>query len=515
VILENGIVRTMDPALPTARALAIAGDRVAGGEGTHESALPSRARIDLGGRCVVPGFTDSHVHFPQWALAQRQVRLEGATSLAEAVERVAEAARSAPRGVWLRGTGWRSGDWSPPAEPTKEALDQVTGDTPVALMAKDGHSLWLNSAALARADGDLHVKGGVVEVDVRGEPTGVLREESAWRFRERFVYRETPEEEWVDAMRAGLRIANSRGVTSVHDKDGWLGALRFWQRLRSEEALTLRVWQSLPHEHADRLAELGVASGFGDELLRVGYLKVFMDGTLGSQTAHLMDGSGVEITSREELEEIVRRAARARFPVGVHAIGDRANRDALDAFEATADEWRPRGLRQRIEHAQLLDEADVARFAWIGVAASVQFSHGPSDRDLAERFWAGKTHRAYAFRSLSENGALIANGSDAPIEELDPLAGIRAGVLRTLDGRPAWHPEQAVEVEQALEATTVNPAWLARDEGRRGRLVPGQLADLVILDRDPVACAPEELPDLQVVATMLGGRWVHNPPPWD
>jgi predicted amidohydrolase YtcJ len=515
VILENGIVRTMDPALPSARALAIAGDRVAGGEGTHESALPSPARVDLGGRCVVPGFTDSHVHFPQWALAQRQVRLEGAASLAEAVERVAEAARAASRGAWLRGTGWRSGDWSPPTEPTKEALDAVTGETPVALMAKDGHSLWLNSAALARADGDLRVKGGVVEVDERGEPTGVLREESAWRFRERFVYGETPEDEWVDAMRAGLRIANARGVTSVHDKDGWLGALRYWQRLRSEEALTLRVWQSLPHEQVDRLGELGLASGFGDGLVRVGYLKVFMDGTLGSQTAHLMDGSGVEITSREELEEIIRRAARARFPVAVHAIGDRANRDALDAFEATADDWRPRDLRQRIEHAQLLDEADVERFTRIGVAASVQFSHAPSDRDLAERFWGGRTHRAYAFRSLWESGARVANGSDAPIEELDPLAGIRAGVLRTLDERPAWHPEQAVTVQHALEATTVNAAWLARDEGRRGRLVPGQLADLVVLDRDPVACPPEELADMQVVATMLGGRWVHNPPPWD
>jgi predicted amidohydrolase YtcJ len=514
VILEHGIVRTMDRALPTARALAIAGDRIAGGESTHESALPSPTRIDLGGRCVVPGFTDSHVHFPQWALAPRQVRLEGARSLDEAVSRVAAAVGSAAQGRWLRGTGWRSGDWSPPTEPTREALDAVSGDTPVALMAKDGHSLWLNTAALARADGDLMVKGGVVERDERGDPTGVLREESAWRFRERFVYGETPDDEWVEAMRAALRLANERGVTAVHDKDGWLGALRFWQRLRGEEALTLRVWQSLPHEHVDRLAELGLASGFGDEYLRVGYLKVFMDGTLGSQTARMLDGAGVEITSREELEDIIRRATRAGFPVAVHAIGDAANRSALDAFESTAEDWGPRGLRQRIEHAQLLDEADVARFGRIGVAASVQFSHAPSDRDLAERIWAGKTHRAYAYRSLWETGARVANGSDAPIEELDPLAGIRAGALRTLDERPPWHPEQAVTVEQALQATTVIPAWLARDEARRGRLVPGQLADLVVLDRDPLACPPEELGDVHVVATMVGGRWVHNPPPW-
>ena len=513
MILENGRIRTMDSSLPTARALAIAGDRIVGGEGTHETALASPQRVDLRGFCVLPGFTDSHVHFAQWSLAQRQVRLEGARSLEEAVSRVAEAARRADPGRWLRGLGWRSGEWSPPVEPTKEALDAVTGEVPVALMAKDGHSLWLNSAALARANGNLQLPGGVVELDERGEPTGVLREESAWHFREKVV--ETPDEEWVDAMREGVRIANSRGVTAVHDKDGWMGILRWWQRLRADDALTLRVWQSLPHEQIERLAEIGVTSRFGDDLLRIGYIKVFMDGTLGSQTARLTDGSGVEITSRAEFEDIVRRAARAGFPVGVHAIGDQANRDALDAFQAAADEWRPRGLRPRIEHAQLLTEEDVPRFAELGVAASVQFTHAPSDRDLADRLWAGNTERAYAFRSLRDTGALIANGSDAPVEELDPLLGMSAGVTRTLDDRPAWHPEQAVSVEDALLATTVNPAWLAGDERRRGRLVPGQLADLVVLDRDPVECPPEELAGIRVVATMLGGRWVFGGPPFE
>jgi predicted amidohydrolase YtcJ len=514
LILENGVIRTMDPALPTAAALAIAGDRIVGGVGTHETALASPERVDLGGRCVLPGFTDSHVHFAQWSLAQRQVRLEGASSLDEALARVAEAVATAEPDRWLRGTGWRNADWSPPVEPTRQALDAVSGEVPVALMAKDGHSLWLNSAALARADGKLQVKGGVVELDERGEPTGVLREESAWRFRESYVYGKTPDEEWIDAMRAGIRIANSRGVTAVHDKDGWLGALRFFQRLRTEDALTLRVWQSLPHENLDALNELGVSSGFGDDLLRVGYIKVFMDGTLGSRTARLLDGAGVRITSEEEFADIVRRAARIGFPIAVHAIGDLANHEALNAFEATEGEWRPRGLRQRIEHAQLLADDDLPRFGLLGIAASVQFSHAPSDRDIADRYWAGMTHRAYAFRSLADSGTLLANGSDAPIEELDPLLGIRAGVLRTLDERKGWHPEQAVSVELALAATTVNPAFLAREERRRGRLVPGQLADLVVLDRDPLACAPEELADIQVVATMLGGRWVYSPPPW-
>jgi predicted amidohydrolase YtcJ len=279
--------------------------------------------------------------------------------------------------------------------------------------------------------------------------------------------------------------------------------------------LTLRVWQSLPHDHLDALAEMGLRSGLGSDLVRVGYIKAFMDGTLGSHTARLMDGSGVEITSLDEFEDIVRRAARAGFPVAVHAIGDRANRDALDAFEAAADEWRPRGLRQRIEHAQLLTWEDVPRFAEIGVAASVQFSHAPSDRDLAETHWAGLTDRAYAYRSLLDAGVVVSNGSDAPVEELDPLLGVRAGVLRTLDAREAWHEEQRLTVEEALHATCVTPAWLCGDERRRGKLLPGYLADLVVLDRDPFDCPFEELGEIRVVATMLGGHWVFGAPPWD
>jgi predicted amidohydrolase YtcJ len=513
VILENGLVHTLDASLPRAGALAVAGERIAGGVGTHETALASPERVDLGGRCVVPGFNDAHVHFPSWSVAQREVRLEGTTSLEEALARIAEATGSVPGGRLLRGRGWRSGDWSPAQEPTRQALDEVTGETPAALMARDYHSLWLNSAALALADGDLQVEGGVVELDERGEATGVLREESAWRFRDRYLL--PPDDEFVEAMREGLRIAAARGVTAVHDKDGWLGAPRLWQRLLEEASLTLRVWQSLPADHLSRIEELGLPPGLGGDFLRVGYVKAFMDGTLGAQTARLLDGSGVEITSGARLAEIIRQASRLGWPVAVHAIGDAANRDALDAFEATREDWAPRGLRPRIEHAQLLAEEDIARFGKLGVAASVQFSHAPSDRDIADRLWAGQTGCAYAYRSLRESGALLANGSDAPIEELDPLAGIRAGVLRTLDEREAWHGEQAVTVEQALEATTVNPAWLAGDERRRGKLVPGYLADLVVLDRDPLAIPPEELPEVQVVATMVGGRWVYNPPPWE
>ena len=512
MILENGVIRTMAPTLPVARALAIAGDRVAGGVGTHETALASPDRVDLGGRCVLPGFNDSHVHFPTWALAQRQVRLEGTASLDEALQRVAAARSEVRPGTWLRGMGWRAGDWSPPTEPTKEALDRVTGDTPTALMARDYHSLWLNSAALAHANGDLEADGGVVVRDARGEPTGVLREECAWHFRDTYV--RPTEDEMVDASREGVRIAIARGVTAVHDKDGWLGALGVWQRLRDEGSLHLRVWQSIPAEQVDDLADLRIRSGFGDDLVRIGYLKTFMDGTLGSQTARMLDGTGVEITSREQFAEIIRRGAEAGLPVAVHAIGDLANREALDAFEETRAHWHPLGLRHRIEHAQVLAAEDLPRFAELGIAASVQFSHAPSDRDLADRYWGDRTQGAYAYRSLRDSGALLANGSDAPIEELDPWAGVCAGVLRTIDERGPWHPEQRLTLDEALEATTVNPAWLARDEHRRGKLLPGFLADLVVLDRDPFELQPEQLSEVRVVATMLGGRWTHNPPPW-
>jgi predicted amidohydrolase YtcJ len=508
MILENGVVRTMDPSLPTARALAIAGAYIAGGVGTHENALPSPDVVDLGGRCVVPGFTDSHVHFPTWSLSKREVELEDVTGLPEALDRVRDHPRS---GSWIRGYGWRSAEWA--EQPTAAALDEVTGDVPALLFSKDYHSAWLNSAALARADGPLEVEGGVVERDASGEPTGVLREESAWQFRARVAM--PSEDEFVDATREGMKIAAARGVVAIHDKDGWLGAPGIFQRIHEREALTLRVWGSVPYERLPELAALGLHSGIGDDYLRIGYLKAFMDGTLGSQTAWMLDGSGVVITSGSDLAEVIREGARLGWPVGVHAIGDRANREALDAFEQTRADWEPLGLRHRVEHAQCLAPEDVGRFAALGVACSVQFSHAPSDRDLAERFWPDQVAGAYAFRSLLESGALVANGSDAPVEELDPLAGIRAGVLRTIDERPGWHPEQCLTVEEALVATCVSPAWLSRDERRRGKLLPGYLADLVVLTRDPLECPPDELESVEVVATMVGGRWVHNAPPWD
>ena len=359
---------------------------------------------------------------------------------------------------------------------------------------------------------DLQVEGGVVERDRSGVPTGVLREESAWQFRARYAM--PTEDEFVDATREGLRIAASRGVVAIHDKDGWLGAPGIFQRVAERDGLTLRVWQSLPYERLPELEALGIHSGIGDAFLRIGYLKAFMDGTLGSQTAWMLDGSGVVITSGAELAEVIREGARLGWPVGVHAIGDRANREALDAFESTRDVWAPLGLRHRIEHAQCLAPEDVERFAALGIACSVQFSHAPSDRDLAERFWPDKADGAYAFRSLWSPARWSRTARTRLSRSSIRSPGFAPGVLRTIDERPAWHPEQCLTIEEALVATCVNPAWLSGDERRRGKLLPGYLADLVVLSRDPLACPPDELETVEVVATMVGGRWVHNAPPW-
>ena len=276
------------------------------------------------------------MHFPTWAAARNVIRLEDATSAEDAAARMAPGVPGTAADHWFRAQGFRETNW--PALPTKEVLDAVTGDTPAAVISKDFHAIWLNSAGIARTGGDLRkydVPGGVVELGPDGEPTGLIREESAWRFKEDHL--ELSDSEYLDALREGLEVASSRGVTAIHDKDGWIPAIpRLWQELERDEALPLRVWQSVPAENVDRLGEIGIASGLG-ERVRVGYLKVFMDGTLGSQTALMTDGTGVEITSREELADILRRAAKARWPVAVHAIGDLANRNALDAFEETKD----------------------------------------------------------------------------------------------------------------------------------------------------------------------------------
>jgi predicted amidohydrolase YtcJ len=470
-----------------------------------EDAPADTRRVDLGGACVLPGFSDAHVHFPTWALTRRELQLHGLGSPEAIAALVAEAAAAGSPERWLRGFGWVAEGWTP----HRDQLDAVSGDVPVALLAHDWHSLWLNSAALARAGGDLETPGGVVERDAGGEPTGVLREASAWRFRDRFSRATLAE--LLEATRAALPEAAARGVVAIHDKDGMVGALDVHRALRDAGELTVRVWQSLPADRLGELAALPERSAPAGARLRAGYAKAYMDGTLGSRTARLLDGSGVEVTSRDEFAAIVARAAELDVPVAVHAIGDRAVRDALDAFEETAPLWRPRGLRQRIEHAQCVAPEDLPRFGGLDVTASVQPAMAPTDRDLAEREWGDRLAGAYAYGTLRAAGARLAGGSDAPVEDLDPLDGIRAAVLRTRGDAPPWRPEEALPAEAALAAWTTTPAWLAGEERLRGRLAPGLAADLVVLDRDPLA-GEEALREAKVLATMLDGEWVHGAP---
>ena len=486
VLLHGGTIRTLDPAKPTAAALVVGGRTIAAVLDDADDAPAGVPRFDLEGGCALPGFTDAHVHFPTWALSLRELSLLGTGSLEEAVQRVA---RATPAGGWIRGGGWRDETWGE-GRPSAAALDAVRSDVPIALRAHDFHSLWLNSAALALADGDLETPGGVVERDERGEPTGVLREEAAWRFEGRFP---PTYDDMLAAMRIAMPEAGAAGVVAVHDKDGGRGAPALFAALRAAGELPLRVWQSFPAD--------------ADDLTGADYVKAFMDGTLGSRTARLLDGTGVEITSSEELAELIRRAAAHDLPLAVHAIGDRANRDALDAFAATRADWAPKGLRPRIEHAQCVHPDDQPRFAALGVTASVQFTHATSDRDVADRLWGERADHAYPYRSLRDGGAVLAGGSDAPIEALDPLAGLRAAVLRTDSDRPPWRPEQALALDDALAAFTTAPAWLERAEASRGRLAPGLAADVVVLDRDPY----EDLAGARVAATMLDGDWIHLP----
>jgi predicted amidohydrolase YtcJ len=508
VILHNGSVRTGDPRLPVARALAIAGDRIGGGVDVREGdrSLVSNERVDLDGRCVVPGFTDAHVHFLEWSLSLGRLDLSATRSHAEVLVAAASAAPGA--NDWLIGAGWRAAHWpGGDPEPHREALDAVCGDRPVLLWAHDHHTAWLSSAALARLPiGSVPV----VERDSAGNPTGVLRETAAW---DAAAAVPAPREREIDeALARGLQSAHARGVTGIHDFQREHG-LAAWQRLHADRRLSLRVWASLPAEHLDEIVALGLRSGLGDEWLRIGPVKAFADGTLGSRTASLLEpfadaGRGEALLSADELRDLAGRSADAGLELAVHAIGDAANRAVLDALEATRERWAPRRLRPRIEHAQLLHADDLARFAALGVTASMQPSHAPSDRLVAEAAWGARCASAYALGSLAAGGAPLCFGSDAPIEPLDPLAGVQAAATRD------WPASEALSVELALDGFWSGAAHARQAERRLGRLLPGYAADLVVLERDPVTCPPGEIGEIGVVATMAGGRWVHGRPPW-
>jgi predicted amidohydrolase YtcJ len=531
LLLVNGIVRTLDPHLPVGEAVLLVGNRIAAVGPTEEvrlAAPPGTETLDLGGCLVLPAFTDAHVHLLEFALSLQTIPLDDARSREEAVARVADAARTCPPGEWILGKGWDRNLWPDPSFPHRSDLDQAAPEHPVALDSKDLHSLWVNSLALRLAGitaATPDPPGGEIVRDARGEPSGILKEIPAMDLVRRMIPRPGPAQV-RRLLQEATRRAWARGVTAVHvPEDVW--AFRLLQELHREGMLGLRVLVHLTEQSVDGAIQAGLQSGLGDDRLRVGGVKVFADGALGSRTAEMLEpyltepeNRGIAVMEDGELQGLLLAASRSGISAVIHAIGDRANRRALNALERVREDEARRGvprdrLRHRIEHVQLLHPDDLPRLAALDVIASVQPSHVVADMEMAERHWGPERCRlAYAYGSLWRSGARLALGSDCPVEALDPLAGIHAAVTRRRpDGFPGpegWNPQERLTVEQAVWGFTMGGAYAAGEEGQRGSIAPGKLADLVVLSQDIFRTDPDAILETEVVATFLDGQVVYG-----
>jgi predicted amidohydrolase YtcJ len=509
----------------SASALAIRNGRVValGGDAEVWAAVGSDApSVDLGGRVVLPGFIDAHLHWAGYALQRRRLDLDPGLSLAEVQRRVRQVTTGPSEDTWLVGRGWDHSRWG--RWPTASDLDQVVPDRPAMLIRKDGHAVWLNSRGLATCHIGAETPdppGGQVQ-RAAGQPTGVLLENAV-----RLAYAAIPEPDPVERQAAMIDAwpdAWSRGLTGVHDMGfGDTALFRDLATLRDAGELGLRFVWYLPQASLEEALALGLRSGLGDDWLRVGGLKLFLDGTLGSQTAHLLDPYegqpgqwGEPVMSYEDFVATVDLAAGNGLATAVHAIGDAAVRRALDGFAAVpaGRAGDGRAQRRRIEHCQLVDPADRPRFAALGITASVQPVHLLADAEIAERYWGERCANAYAWRSLADAGAALAFGSDAPVEPLDVFAGLDAAVNRQVPGRGAWRPGERLSAQEALRAYTLGPAEAAGVAQSLGSLEPGRRADLIVLDRDPLTAAAD-LARVAVLATMIDGVWVWQAPRMD
>jgi predicted amidohydrolase YtcJ len=437
-----------------------------------------------------PGLIDSHIHLEGLADRKLSVDLTGAASRVEALARVQAWAKGLAKDAWVVGAGWYNDAWPDPAFPSRQQLDAAVGGRPAYLRRKDGHSAWVSSAALRLAGIERSTAdpaGGAIDRDVDDEPAGILRETAmdlVWRTIPR------PGDAELDAVLARVLSDLARlGLTAVHSMDSARG-LSSLQRLRARGTLPVRVTYNLPLADLGYAERMGVRSGWGDAWLRIWGVKAFLDGSLGSRTAEMLDGSGVARLSQPDLVDMIERCARAELNVCLHAIGDGAVRRALDALAPRTNAWR--SWRPRIEHAQCVNPKDIPRMAKIGVIASMQPIHAVADRELADAMWPSVTQHAYAWRALERAGVRLAFGSDAPVETADPLAGIEAATAWRKKAK--WLPELALTSASALRAYTSGAAYAAGMEDEVGVLRPGKLCDVTVVEGG------------RVVATVCGGR---------
>lgn len=535
MILVGGRVFVADDAGTMAQAVALRrGTVMAVGTDAQIRALagPDTRTVELRGRLVTPGFNDAHVHFGAGGQNLLQVSLLGATSLAEIERRVAAAAEQAAPGEWILGRGWDqtrlpASELGPGGWPTNAVLNRAAPKNPVVLTRVDGHTAWANSVALRitgiNEDTPNPVGGEIVRHPTTREPTGILKESA-----EALVTRYIPEPTETQARRgiqAAMELAARTGVTSVQS-DVTMSHVAIYEQLRDADSLTVRIygWLPLQKDVIDSLRARGVTAPTGDEWVRLGMVKGYTDGTLGSRTAYMEEPfsddhsvRGLPQYTDAQLDSLVTAADAAGLQVILHAIGDAANHQALNAFQnaARANPAHPR--RHRIEHAQVLDRADIPRFRELGVIASMQPTHATSDMRWAEtRIGHDRAAEgAYAWRTLLDAGATVIFGTDFPVEPLPPVEGIYSAVTRQSREEPGvppggWLPAQRLTREEAIRLYTAASAFGEWQEAKKGTLRPGMLGDLVVWDRDLLTVPEADILKAQPVLTVVGGRVVYE-----
>ncbi len=516
----NGRIYTQDRAGTVASAAAVEGGRFSA-VGTAEDLPPRGDEIDLLGRSVLPGLIDAHAHLRNLAESRLSVDLAGAASALDAAGRVAARAAERPAGAWITGRGWDQTAWPENAFPTAAPLDAAALKSPVALTRVDGHALWVNSAALAAAgidDATPDPPGGRILRGAAGHASGVLIDQAMGLVRE--LIPPTGDEELAGAVGAAVQECLRFGLTGIHEMGVDERTIATYRGLIDAGRFPFRVLGAIngPGKTWQAWRERGPERRYAGRL-SISAIKLYADGALGSRGAALLspysddpENSGLELAAGADLERWTRDAVAHGFQVCIHAIGDRANRTVLDAYERVLA--GDRGRRLRVEHAQILAPAEIPRFRQLGVLPSMQQTHCTSDSAWAEKRLGGRVAGAYAWRSLLDSGVTIAGGSDFPVESPNPLLGIAAGATRARPGaapRP-WHPEQCMTRAEAVLSFTHWAAYAGFDEDVAGSIEPGKYADLVVLDRDIYTCPPEQIAETRVLLTVVGGEIVWQAP---